>query len=68
MIYGDCDKCGTKSSEVFEFEDGRWLCKANECYAEEYEKIDGKSERDLENLENYRNMVARTKNLPPDIY
>ena len=68
IIYGQCMKCQSLSQAVYEFEDGRWLGKSCGCWDEELEKIDGRSERDLENLETYRDLIARTKNVPADEY
>ncbi len=59
-VYGICDKCGTNDSELFEYE-GRWLCKANACYAEEVDRNKEKQFRDQEKLNDYRKLVQGTR-------
>lgn len=61
--YGDCTKCSTKYVPLTEF-NGQWLCDVNLCLTEELEKINGKAQQDLDNLEDYRKLVAGTKNIP----
>ena len=59
-LYGICDKCRTANSELFEY-DGKWLCRANECFMEEIERDSGKQFRDQDKLEDYRRLVQGTK-------
>ena len=61
--YGDCSKCQTKYVEGTYYK-GQWLGYACLCYQEELEKDDGKAERDLAHLDDYRKLVAGTKNIP----
>ena len=61
--YGDCNKCQTKYVPLTEF-NGQWLCDINLCLTEEREKVDGKAERDLEYLDDYRSLVKGTFNIP----
>lgn len=65
--YGTCNKCQTKWIKLYSYND-RWLCKDNLCYQEEVEKGSGKQERDLENLEKYRQLVAGTHDIPATTY
>lgn len=60
---GDCEKCATKYVPLTEY-NGRWLCDVNLCLTEEREKNSGKAEKDLDNLEIYKQLVAGTKNIP----
>lgn len=66
-IYGTCEKCQTRWSELFLYDD-RWLCKTNVCYQEEQAKDDGKIDRDLDMLDEYEQLVNGTKNIPPSVY
>jgi len=59
-LYGRCDKCATANSELFEY-DGKWLCRANECFMEEVEKDSGKQFRDQDKLSDYKKLVQGTK-------
>ncbi len=56
-IIGDCDKCHTEASWVYEFDDGRLLCVANSCWEEEIERDSGKEERDTQFVEDLHGIV-----------
>jgi hypothetical protein len=58
-IYGDCGKCGTENSELFEYRPGYFICKANECWAEETERDSGRHILLNAELEEYRRIVNR---------
>jgi hypothetical protein len=67
MKMGTCEKCGTKWSELFQYKD-HWLCKSNCCYQEEMDKDSGKIDRDIEKLEEYRQLCQGTKGITPSTY
>ena len=55
-IYGDCMKCGTTQSELFEYTAGYWICKAVGCWDEEVERDSGRHEILNEKLEDYKKL------------
>ena len=59
-LYGRCEKCATEHSELFEY-DGKYLCKANECYMEEVERDSGKQLRDQDKLNDYKRLCQGTQ-------
>ena len=67
MKQGTCEKCGTKWSELFLYGD-RWLCKSACCFQEEVEKDSGKIDKDIEKLEEYRQLCQGTKGITPSKY
>lgn len=57
---GICQKCNTENSELFEYSNGVFLCKAGECYQEELERDSGRHVILEQKLKNYRKLVNRS--------
>ena len=53
--------------ELFAYGD-QMLCKANCCHQEEVEKDSEKHIIDEQKLDDYRDLIARTKTVPPSTY
>lgn len=56
---GDCRKCSTQNSELFEYRPGYFICKANGCWDEEVERNSGRHIILNRKLEEYRRAVNR---------
>lgn len=60
-VYGTCQKCNTEYSEVFQYKPNYWICKANECWAEELEHDSGRAELMKQALTDYQKLVRGTQ-------
>ena len=56
---GECGKCGTEDSELFEYKRGYFIGKACGCWEEELERDSGRHIRLNKKLEDYRRVVNR---------
>ena len=57
--YGDCRKCGTQNSLLYEYRTGYFICKAAGCWDEEKERDSGRHIILNKKLEDYRRVVSR---------
>ena len=57
---GDCRKCFTENSLLYEYRPGYFICKANGCYDEEVERDSGRHILLNKKLEDYRRVVNRS--------
>jgi len=65
--YATCEKCQSRWQVVFLYND-RWLGKACNCYDEEQEKDSPKIDKDLEWLEQYRQLCQGTRGIVASTY
>lgn len=59
---GNCYKCNTANSELFQYRTGYFICKANSCWDEECERSSGRHVILNRRLEEYRRLIARANN------
>jgi len=58
---GNCMKCETENSELFEYKPGWWICKANACWTEEAERDSGEHLIKNKKRQDYDRLIAGTQ-------